>query len=173
MNQKIILAVVTLVLSIHQLGQAQTKDYKFQSLYVYNFAKTIEWPVNAFSEVDFIIGIFNNTKVFNEFNESLANRQVGTKKIIIKHFQTVDELAPTQILFMPASNRNNIKSILQKLNQASCLLITEKDRLLKEGSIINLVITDEGKMKYELNDLAATKLGLKIPTSIKSLAIIK
>ncbi len=154
---------------IYQTGLSQTKDYKFQSLYIFSFAKSIEWP--AIEGNEFVIAVFDNQKVFSEMKTNLTNRSVGTKPITVKHFQSVDAIAPSQVLFVPISNKNNIKQIVQKVGQNPCLIVTEKEGWVKEGSVINFVITDEGKMKYELSDHAAAQHNLKIPTGIRTLAI--
>ncbi len=152
-------------------GFGQTKDYRFQSLYVFTFAKSIEWPSNAFTDSDFVIAIYDNNRVYQEFKENMNNKSVNGKKVAVKHYQTITEIEPSPILFLPAGNKNVMKQITQKLAQSPCLLVTEKEGLIKEGSIINLVVTDEGKMKYELNATAAAQRNIKIPSTIKSIAI--
>jgi hypothetical protein len=161
--------VLIMLLFVSQTGFSQTKDYKFQSLFLFSFAKSIEWP--PIDEQEFSIGVYDNQKVFTELKTNLNNRTVGAKPIVIKHFQTVDEIIPTQILFVPVSNKNNIKQVVQKVGQLPCLIVTEKEGWIKEGSIINFVISDEGKMKFQLNETAASQRKLKIPQGIKTLAI--
>jgi YfiR/HmsC-like len=168
-GRKWVNTLVLILILVYHNGFAQTKDYKFQSLYIFSFAKSIEWPPVQGDE--FIVAVFDNQKVFSEMKTNLANRSVGLKPITVRHFKTIDEVAPSQVLFIPISNKNNIKQIIQKVGQMPCLIITEKEGWIKEGSIINFVITDEGKMKYELNDHAATQRNLKIPSGIKTLAI--
>jgi len=146
--------MLLLALAGTQLANAQTKDYKIQGLFIYSFAKGVEWPPEAIQGA-YTVGVFSNAKAHEQLSALLKGRSLHNKSFEVKHFETVDDISDCHIFFYPISNKNNFKQVVEKIGKASTLIITEKDGLLKEGSIINLVITADGKMNYELNTTSA------------------
>ena len=166
-----ITAIVVLFTLASFWADAQSIDYKYQSLFISNFAKNIEWPPEA-QTGDFIIAIYDNAKVATEMETFFQGKMVGSRKITVVKVPSVDAIPTCHILFVPVSNKNNISQIVNKLGDDHTLLITEKEGWGKQGSVINFVITDEGKMKFEINKDAAKKHALKIPGTLLNLAIV-
>jgi hypothetical protein len=150
---------------------AQTLDYRYQSVFIYNFCQYIQWPQQEQSN-QITIGVLGNGRVAQQMSEFFTGRSANAKKIVVKAFASPQELQYTQVLFVPVSNRNNLTEILQKLGSQATLLITEKEGWGRQGSGINFVISEEGKYKFELNEAAVKKHNLKVSTSISSLAIV-
>jgi hypothetical protein len=68
-------------------GFSQTADYKFHSVFIYNFTKYIQWPATQQSG-DFVIAVMGNSPVFDELSKITANKTVGTQKIVVKKFNS-------------------------------------------------------------------------------------
>jgi hypothetical protein len=152
-------------------ADAQSVDYKYQSLFINNFARNIEWPPES-QTGDFIIAIYDNAKVAGEIETFFQNKVVGTRKIVVVKFSSLEAIPTCHILFVPIGNKNNIAQIVNKLGDNHTLLITEKEGWGRQGSVINFVISDDGKMKFEINKEAAKKHFLKIPGTLINLAIV-
>ncbi|MES2732727.1 MAG: YfiR family protein [Bacteroidota bacterium] len=151
-------------------GTAKAQDYKFHSLFVYNFTKYIQWPESAQSG-DFVIGVFGNSAITSELEKLVANKTVGAQKIVVRKVHSIAEADKLQILFIPQNKSKEFDAIQQSLKGKPVLLVTEKDGFGKKGSGINFVILD-GKMRFELN-LAATQMaGLKVSSQLSSLAML-
>ncbi len=150
---------------------SQTIDYKYQIMFINNFAKNIEWPAEAPSG-DFVIAVADNSKVADEMSNYFSTKTINNRKATVKKVSSSDPILDCHILFVPISNKNNISQIVGKLGNKPTLLITEKEGWGKQGSVINFIISDEGKMKFELNKDAAQKRSLKIPGSLVNLAIV-
>jgi hypothetical protein len=147
----------------------QAQDYKYQSLFVYNFTKYIQWPANAQSG-DFVIGVLGNSPMVGELEKVSANKMVGTQKIVVKKLSNVAEAETCQMVFIPLDSSPKFDAALEALKNKPILVITEKDGLGKRGSGINFVIND-GKMRFELNQAATQSAGLKVSSQLTSLAI--
>lgn len=152
-------------------SQAQTLDYKFQSVFLYHFAKYIEWPSNQQSG-DITIGVVENAKVSREIESFFSGKTINSRKILIKNFAAIDQISYCHILFLPASNKNNLAQTLQKVGLQPTLVVSEKEGWGRQGSVINFIISEEGKFKFELNQAAAQKYNLKIASEITSKAIL-
>ena len=140
-------------------------------MFINNFAKNIEWPTNL-QTGDFTFVVIDNGKIAEEMEAYFISKTINNRKTIVKKISASDPIPDCHILFVPISNKNNISQIVNKLGNKSTLLITEKEGWAKQGSVINFVISEDGRMKFELNKDAAQKRSLKIPGSLVNLAIV-
>ena len=148
-------------------GFAQTADYKFHSVFIYNFTKYIQWPTEQ-QNGEFVIAVVGNSPVFDELNKITANKTVGTQKIVVKKFTSARELDNCQIVFVPGAG--NFEAVQEKLKGKAVLMITEKPGMAKKGSGINFVMQDN-KWKFELNEVMTQHAGLKVSKELAKLAI--
>jgi hypothetical protein len=147
---------------------AQSLDYRFHSIFIYNFTKYIQWPASQQS-ADFVIGVFGNSPISEELEKITSNKTVGTQKIVIKRFRNLSEVSDCHILFISSNGSNNFEAVQEKLKGKSTLLITEKSGLIEKGSCINFVLQDN-KWRFQLNEAAAQNAGLKISKELAQMA---
>jgi len=143
---------------------------RLQSGYIYNFCKYIEWE-EAYQTGDFIIGVIGDSPIIPELRKLASAKKINNQKIVIREYANANEILQCHIIFIPKDKSNNIKEIKNKVSSFCTLLISEKKGLAKAGSAINFVIID-GKLKFELNKSNATKYGIKVSSTLESLAII-
>ena len=148
--------------------QAQT-DYRFHSVFMYNFTKYIQWPSSAQSG-DFVIGVLGSSPVISELEKMAVNKSVGSQKIVVRKFKNANEIANCQMLFIPSADSREFDTALEKLRGKSTLIMTEKNGLGQKGSGINFVLVD-GKWRFELNESATESAGLKVSKELSRLAI--
>lgn len=149
--------------------QAQT-DYRFHSIFIYNFTKYIQWPAQQ-QTGDFVIGVLGNaTNVVEELSKITANKTVGSQKIVVKKFKSAAEASACHILFIPSSGSHNFDDAQNILKGKPTLVITEKSGLAQKGSGINFILQDN-KWKFELNEAATQSSGLKVSRELAQMAI--
>lgn len=163
------LAFLGLCIVFHVNAQAQTSDYKFHSVFIYNFTKYIQWPAQQ-QTGDFVIGVLGNSSISAELEKMAANKTVGTQKIIVKKFKSIAEVTECHILFLPSTANFNFDDVYSKFKGKPTLLITEKSGLAQKGSGINFVM-HENKWKFELNETVTRSAGLKVSKELSKLAI--
>jgi hypothetical protein len=150
-------------------SHAQT-DYRFHSIFIYNFTKYIQWPAGQQSG-DFVIGVLGNgANIVEELTKITANKTVGTQKIVVKKFKSAAEAGTCHILFIPSSGSHNFDDVQNMLKGKPTLVITEKSGLAQKGSGINFILQDN-KWKFELNEAATQASGLKVSRELTQLAI--
>lgn len=145
-----------------------SQDYKFHSIFIYNFTKYIEWPDN-YKEGNFVIGVLGKSSVLENLNAMAAVKTVGSQKIEVKEYGSVAEIDKCHILFIPQNESGSLDQALSKFESASTLVITERPGLGKKGSGINFVI-EGGKWRFELNAGAIEKAKLKVSGELTKLA---
>ena len=162
-----------LFLLIVLIGGSQQKlfaqDYRFHSVFIYNFTKYIQWP-EASNSGDFVIGVLGDSPIISELEKMASTKTAGSQKFVIKKIESVAEVNKMQILFIPNARSKFLEEVIGKVGSQPTLVITEKPGLGQKGSGINFILVD-GKWKFELNRAATDKGGLKISGELARLAI--
>ncbi len=160
-------AIVLVLLMV--VTNLQAQEYKFHSVFIYQFTKYIEWPVD-YRSGEFIIAILGESPVTPYLEDVARTKTAGAQKIVVKKVSNINEIPKCNMLFIPRSKSGELNTILAKLTDKPTLVITEKPGLGKQGSGINL-ITINDKLKFELNEAAIQKSKLKVSNNLLSLAI--
>jgi YfiR/HmsC-like len=162
--------LITTLLALFFVTSAymQTTIPKAQTLFIYNFSRLIEWPVN-YRTGPFVIGVLGTSEVANELESYTKGKKVGTQDIAIIRYKTPQEITNCHILFVPFSRTKQIPELLGVLGGKSTLIITEKDGALEQGAAINFVMLQD-KMKFELKAENATKFGIKFSSKLQEMS---
>jgi hypothetical protein len=162
-----LLAVVLLFAGFQASAQ---EKFRVQAMFVYNFTRMAAWP-QSYQSGDFVIGVFGNSPIHKEFADLAAVRQVGSQKIEVKQFSSVDEIGKCHIIFVSPNQSRQIAEITQKLrsNNISALVITESRNSLADGAAVNFIMEND-RPRYELNEGNARALGLNLGSEMTRLA---
>lgn len=151
------------------INSSRGQEEKYIGLFVYNFTKYFDWPIEAKSG-DFIIQILGHKTVYDELKKITIDKIVGNQKIAIQHITSISQVNKNgHILFVGHWQTRNIEAINTLISRKSVLLVTEFDGLLQKGSTINFIIREE-KIEFELNITNAKLSGLKTDPRLRELA---
>jgi len=164
MKRIVLLIIAVTVLKFSSLF-AQSE--KYQALFIYNFTKYIEWPIN--NNKEFVIGVYGNSNIIAELEKVAANKKVGSQNIVVKSFSEAQEIISCNIVYIPANRNSKLDEVLANAKD-NTLIVTDKKGAAKEGADINFVIV-EGKQKFEINSNNISKSGLKIDPNLLNLGI--
>ena len=144
-------------------------EYLVKAAFLYNFAKFIDWPQEAFKgDPDhFSIGILG-TDPFGDALKTIHGKDVKGKKIIIKKGGKATELKGCHLLFVSPSERGSIKEILDQLKGEPVLTVSDMERFAQQGGMIALVKV-ENQFRFEINASVASGARLKISPSLLQL----
>jgi len=171
------------VLPGHWLAQAQENrppDYRVKAAFIYNFGKFVEWPASAFASADapLVIGVLGGDPFHGDCERIVANKSINGHPVIVRQIshpagrrQTRDysDLKSCHILFISASESDNLPDILDALKGRSVLTVTDNlDHFAASGVMINFVMENES-VRFEINDDAARRAGLKISSKLLAL----
>ena len=162
------LLLVTGFLFMSYATQAQI--YNYYQIFIYNFAKYIQWPTDK-QNGDFVIGVLGNSPITEHLQKMAAQKKVGEQSITIEVFQSQQQIKPCHMLFIPANESTSFLKLKSKLGNSSTLIITEKEGMGKEGSNINFIVVN-GKLRFELNKIETEKSNLKVSSDLTKLAIL-
>ena len=150
-------------------NNSTSDENTLKALFIYNFTKHIEWPSNMQQHSKFTISIIGNSPVKEKLEEIMKGRKVFDKTVEIKVIHDLSEITTSHILFIPASNSDKINKIADQYSDKGILIISESKGMIGKGSGINIIEKDN-HLKFELNNSALKKQGLKVSNHLINLA---
>lgn len=170
-----ILIFSTLLISIFLAKPCQAQDYaatsyKIQTIFMYNFSKYIEWPAN-FSESEFRIGIIGPDELIDEVQKMATAKTTSDRKFVVQNLSSPADADQLHILLISASHDNMIEAAVAQYANSPTLVVSQTTGAIDQGTCVNFLINDQGKMQYELNIATIEDKGLKIAASLISLAV--
>ena len=123
------------------------QNYQLHTVYIYSFIRYIQWPDNS---GDFTIGVLGDSPINTHLEKMASSKKAGARTIRIIRFSNVDDIRPTDILFISKSVEDSVESFVVTTSNNHTLTITEKEGEGMAGSAINF-IEKNGKLAFELN----------------------
>jgi len=149
------------------INPAKSQDYKFHSLFIYNFTKYIEWP-ESYKSGDFVIGVLGKSDIIESLQKMAEIKTVGAQKIQVEVVNDVSAAPKCHMLFIPQGQSGKLEEVLAAFSGKPTLIISERPGLGKKGSGINFVL-EEGKWRFELNKTAIESSSLKVSSELMKL----
>lgn len=148
--------------------RAQQVDYKYHTVFMYNFTKYVKWPELSIGS-EFVIGVLGTSAITEQLEKMAATKTVNGKNIAVKTFNTTEEIESCQMLFVPEGRSRQLLALRLKLQEQPTLIISEKPGLARQGSMINFIIS-EGRWNFELNQASADLHKLKVSNELSKFA---
>ncbi len=170
-----LLAACALIGSVPTAG-AQSEppgEYQVKAAFLYNFAKFVEWPAEAFADASAAIHLcVVGEDPFGESLEQIVRgKAIQGRPLAIMRLKSDQDPRTCQILFISSSEKQRFGQILARLRESSVLTVGETQHFAQLGGIINFVL-EESKVRFEINANAAERARLKISAKLLSLARI-
>lgn len=166
------LALVSAVVSRCAARDAAPSEYQIKAAFLFNFAKFVVWPPEAFATTNspLVIGVLGQNVFGDSLERTINNKTINSRPLQCKQFYSVTEATNCQILFISASEKGRFPKIMDALRGSNVLTVSETDQFIEAGGMINFMI-EANKIRFQINDEAAKKSGLTISSKLLSLAV--
>ena len=147
-------------------------EYRVKAAFLWNFAKFIQWPTNAFTKdaAPFVIGVLGENPFGEDLERTVRGKQINTHPIEVKAFRAVPEAKQCHMLFVSNSETNRLTDLFKSLRGSPILTVGETEQFADAGGMINFVF-EGNKIRFQINDDAARAADLKISSKLLSLAV--
>jgi YfiR/HmsC-like len=162
---------------LHILGNCALSEgpseYKVKAAFLYSFTKFVQWPPfsSENSNDPVTVCVFGENPFGGALQEILVGKTFNGKPFAVKEMTSTQETRACLILFVSASERKRLKTVLESLQGAAVLTVGDTQGFAEDGCIIDFVLEDN-KMRFEINTIAADRARLKISSKLLSLARI-
>jgi hypothetical protein len=167
-----VLIIATIIGTFSAQVHAQgASEYRVKAAFVYNFAKFVEWPPEAFAydTAPLVIGIVGEDPFGNAIDQLTSGKTINGRSLTIRRLKRGQDLKACHILFISSSERNRLPEILLSLKGASVLTIADMDHFSQRGGMIGF-LTEDDKVRFEINAQAANWARLRISSKLLTLA---
>jgi hypothetical protein len=146
-------------------------EYQVKAAFLFNFAKFVEWPADAFPNADtpLQICVLGQDPFGGDFEQVIEDKTVNGHRLEVAHPDGVPQARACQILFVASSEKQRVRDILQGLAGASVLTVGDTPGFAQMGGVINFVL-DENRVRFEINLKAAERAHLKLSARLLTVA---
>jgi YfiR/HmsC-like len=135
-------------------------------------AHFVEWPAKKFLQPDapFVIGVFGNDSISGLLRETIQDRRIKERPVVVRKIMTKEELRGCHLLFISRSERDRLDPVLRAVRRENILTVGESDNFIARGGVINLVSIGE-TIRLQISVENARRESLVISSKLLQLAL--
>ena len=165
--------LVAVLLGFAMGGQALAQDiseYQLKSALLYNFALFTEWPPESLADAKApLVYCVMGDDPFGAALDSLAEKQVNSRRIDVKRITRADAASACHVLFISRSEQANLDRILDVIRGRAVLTVMDQEGMAQRGVMVNLFL-DNRRIGFEVNAEATKRARLTLSSKILRLA---
>ena len=148
-------------------------EYQVKAAFLYNFAKFVEWPPEAFKtpKDPILVCVLGHNPFGNALEEAIHGKSIAGRTFAYRHVSDAESASNCQILFVSSTESKHFRSLLDNLKPLGVLTVGEAQGFATDGGVINFT-RDDGRVHFEINVDAAEQERLHISAKLLSLAQI-
>ena len=145
-------------------------EYEVKAAFVYNFARFVEWPAQAFKEPGdpIKVCILGENPFGRALDNALQGKLAGGRSFVVAQTSDLKRALGCHILFVCGSERKRVQAILQSVT-SGVLTVGDMEGFAAQGGVVNFKLED-GKIRFEINVAAAGQQGLRVSSKLLSVA---
>ncbi len=155
------------------IGRAQNSlsESQVKALFLFNFAKYVEWPAEAFSgpNAPITIGVVGASPCAQHLQKAVEGKVVSGRPLLIRQIEKPEDRGQCHILFISDSEKRHVGEILDQVKDLPILTVGESDQFAQAGGVIGFV-KKEGKVRLAIDLKAARHAKLEISSKLLSVA---
>jgi|SRR5690348_2285263 uncharacterized protein DUF4154 len=146
-------------------------EYQVKAAFLYNFAKFVEWPAQAFpsSSAPFRICVLGRDPFGDTFTGIVQGKLISGHPIVALTLPSAAEVRPCHVLFIGNTDSATLKAALDRMRGFPILTVGESADFLALGGMINFVLEDD-RVRFEINLAAAELHHLKLSSKLLAVA---
>ena len=152
--------------TVHQVQQVQ-------AAFLFNFAKFVTWPDEAFRRGgdSLIIGILGEDPFGSILEETIHDKTIMGKKLVVKRFVRIQDAANSHILFLSSSEESHVSQMIKALEKTNVLTVSDMEQFTEHGGMVAFTMEDQ-KVRFNVNVEAVERADLKMGSQLLKLARI-
>jgi hypothetical protein len=153
------------------LDDKTVSEYEVKALYIYYFAKFVEWPADAFTakKAPITIGIIGDRELGARLANIVKDKTIQEHSIVVHVLNWPADLPSCHIVYVSSSEQRRFAQIAEALQKQPVLTVTEAEESFQAKGVMNLFIAG-GKVQFEVDLANAKKARLQISSKLIRLA---
>ncbi len=149
---------------------AESED-QVKAAFLFNFARYVEWPANAFAggAAPIRLCLIASRDFEAVVAQTVSGRSVGERPVEVEGIDGLGAAKGCHLLFLDAASGLAAPAVAEHLGALAIFTISDLPGFAAEGGIANFILVDS-KIRFEINPSAARRAGLKISSALLRLA---
>jgi hypothetical protein len=151
---------------------AAVPEADLKAAFLFNFAKFVEWPAEAFPQEDspLTIGIYGDEDFTSTLRTLIKDKKAHGRAFVVKRLTTIQEAKSCQMLFFrDAEGKRVFPALYDSIKRSSILTVGESEDFLDAGGMLNLFFEDK-RLRFDVNPAPAESAKLSISSQLLRLA---
>jgi len=147
-------------------------EYEVKAAYLVNFARYVTWPGESFDKPDdpIVICVLGQDPFGDYLDRTIAGKEINGHPLVAERLDRVEEAAGCHLVFVARSERYRETALLAALRGRPLLTVGESDRFVHDGGAINMSLSSDNRVQFEVNLDITSHAGLKVNSTMLSLA---
>jgi hypothetical protein len=152
--------------------RADVLEYTVKAEFIERFTHFIDWPSQAFTGTDgpFVFCVIGDSPLVPYLERLTQQRRIKDRRAELKRLKWSDDASGCHMLLIAADERAHAKQILSRVSGKPILTVGDSEGFAQLGVIINLLLDEEGHVRFEMNAPQAKRSGLNISAQLLRLA---
>ena len=164
-----LLVLAALLFGARAEAQAPMGEPQVKAMFVYNFLKFVEWPVDTSASVHpFVVVIIGEGATADATENFLESKTIGDRPLVVRRTQWDQSLSGVRAAFVVEQDPKKLRRILDAAAAAGVLTIGEGEDFTNRGGVIALLVRDR-KVRFDVDTSAAQSAGLRVSSKLLAL----
>lgn len=148
-------------------------EYQVKAAFLFNFARFIEWPPQAFlnEKTPITLCVFGSDPFGGALDEIIRGKTINKREVVARRTIELSELKTCQLVFVSSSEDKSLSEILNSLKGVSALVVGESEGFAEAGGGVQFFLEDN-KLRFAVNIEALQRSKLTVSSKLLALARI-
>jgi hypothetical protein len=141
-------------------------EYQVKAAFLFNFAKFVGWPSNAFGDAGapLVIGVLGQDPFGSYLDDIVRGERVDNRQLMVQRYRSTGEIKNCHVLFISRSESGRLNQVVSSLRSRNMLIVTDADG--GEGGVVIRFVTEGNKIRFKIDTQAAKASNLTISSKL-------
>src|SRR5687768_2381393 len=133
------------------LSQATSVEYQVKAVYLFNFAKFVDWPRQAFARPDTPFSVCLAGDPFEgALEKTIQGETINGRPLAVRRLSAGENLSGCHMVYVGRSESQSAPAILNAAAKEPILTVGETESFIDNGGMIRFVETGQ-RIRFEIN----------------------
>jgi hypothetical protein len=167
------LVLAALLAGTASVCAADELEYRVKAEFIERFTHFIDWPAGALDPAGarpFVVCVIGESPLTSYLDRMAQDRRIKDRRIDLRRIKGPTEAPGCQLLLVGGSERPRLHQILGAVSGRPVLTVGDSEGYAREGVLINFVVDDEGRVRFEICAHELKRSGLKVSVQLLRMA---
>jgi hypothetical protein len=145
------------------------EEYEMKARFLYNVAQLVYWPTTESTQP--LVFCFLGKDVFGNTLNTIKDKKVEQRQIVLKRNVTLEEIEQCQILFVGVSEQASLSNIFAKVSKKTILTVSDIASFAELGGMVHL-LKEEKRIRLNVNVRVARENSVKLSSRLLTVATV-